>query len=158
MDSTHTTPATSISDQGLDAHAGRGDEAAVLPVLAWYDTNGSGHPATQAEMLAALPFAIYPGAAYPHYESPMAGTATGRSYEADRPTYQQFMPIFDTLDAAGWNPITAATSSDSTQILERFGPDSSGAIYYVLRNPNSTASTVSVTVGARTWVGRAART
>ena len=63
-----------------------------------------------------------------------------------RPTYQQFMPIFDTLDAAGWNPITAATSSDSTQILERFGPDSSGAIYYVLRNPNSSASTVSVTV------------
>ena len=56
------------------------------------------------------------------------------------------MPIFDTLDAAAWNPIVAATSSDSTQTLERFGPDSSGAIYYVLRNPNSSASTVSVTV------------
>ena len=69
----------------------------------------------------------------------------GQEYEADRPTYQQFMPIFDTLDAAGWNPITGATSSDSTQALERFGPDSSGAIYFVLRNPNTTASTVSVT-------------
>ena len=41
--------------------------------------------------------------------------------------------------------------------LERFGPDSSGAIYFVLRNPNTSASTVNVTVWHSDLGGTAAR-
>ena len=61
------------------------------------------------------------------------------------------MPIFDTLDGAGWNPITAATAADSTEILERFGPDSSGAIYFVLRAVNAGTGTVTVASSNLGW-------
>ena len=61
----------------------------------------------QTDMLESLPFCIYPGMHNPDY------TQNTSSVDAARPIYQQFMPIFDTLDAAGWNPITAASAADT---------------------------------------------
>ena len=96
----------------------------------------------QAEMLEVLPYAIYPGVHNPDY------TSNQTAMETARPIYQQFMPIFDALDHAGWNPITGATASDATQALERFGPNAAGEVFFVLRNPNTSASTVTVTVNS----------
>ncbi len=101
--------------------------AGPKPLSFLYSVSNGDHPVTTtADMLSVLPFGIYPGAGKPNNSSSDYGSGP-------RAIYQQFMPIFDTLDAAGWNPITAATAADTTQILERFGPDSSGAIYFVLR-------------------------
>jgi len=113
-----------------------------------YDTSGNGHPATEAEIKAALPFAIYPGAGHPDYSTSDSAT----EYENLRSVYQQYMPVFDALDAAGWHPITAAHPADATQILERFGPDASGAIYYVLRAVSAGAGTVTVSSSDLGWL------
>ena len=90
---------------------------------------------TASEMNLGLPFVEYPG---------LGDTAsyTNAQYEASRTLYEQYMPIFSTLDAALWRPVTGATAADSTQILERYGPDSSGAIYFVLYAPSAGTGTV----------------
>ena len=69
------------------------------------DVGGSGHPATATQMLAVLPFGIYP----------RGGICMGRNSSArGNGVYEpasgvtSTMPIFDTLDAAGWHPITGA--------------------------------------------------
>ncbi len=77
---------------------------------------------------------------------------TKAEIDAARPLFQQFMPIFDALDAAGWQPITAAVAADSTQILERYGPDSNGAVYYVLRAANAGTGTVTVYSADLGWI------
>ena len=103
-----------IADQAImRVHAG------TKPLSFLYATSNSDPVTSAADMLSVLPYGIYPGAGKPNNTSSDYGSGP-------RAIYQQFMPIFDTLDAAGWSPITAATAADSTQILERFGPDSSG--------------------------------
>ncbi len=54
------------------------------------------------------------------------------------------MPIFDTLDAAGWHPITAATAADARRFWSVSGRTATGAIYYVLRAVNAGTGTVTV--------------
>ncbi len=103
--------------------------------------------ATSAELNQLLPFAIYPGADSPD----QSNSTTAAEYTSLRSTYQTYMPIFDTLDAAGWNPITAAVPTDTTETLERFGPDSSGAIYYALEAPNAGTATVTVYYADLGW-------
>ena len=51
--------------------------------------------------------------------------------------WDQYMPIFTTLDAAGWNalPLATATSTSGTVDVERFGPDASGAQYFTVGGP-----------------------
>ncbi len=93
-----------------------------------YGNDVNSRYATAVEMNKALPWIIYPGAGYGATENADAETA--------RPVYQQYMPIFATLDAAIWRPVTGATSADSTQVVERYGPDATGAYYFVLRAEN----------------------
>jgi len=136
---------TPITDQALMRAVAGGKPLSFLD--SWQDANGGNHPARTGEMLQTLPFAIYPGGGWPNSTNP----TLEQEYEDCRSTYQSFMPIFDTLDAAQWNPITAASAADSTQILERFGPDSSGAIYYVLRAVNAGTGTVTVYYADLGW-------
>ena len=108
------------------------------------DSNGNARMAGTTQLLEELPYDIYPGMGDPDVtQSWMATDITNL-----RPTYQLYMPIFDALDHADWNPITAAVASDTAnEMLERYGPDSTGAIYLVLRNMNaSSSSTGTVTV------------
>jgi len=112
-----------------------------------HDGGGGGHPASEVEMKAILPFGIYPGGGAPDMTDP----AKAAEYTSLRPLYQQYMPIFNTLDAAGWHPITAAAPADPTQILERFGPNASGEIFYVLRAVSSGTATVTVSSADLGW-------
>jgi len=96
--------------------------------------------ATATELKQLLPYAIYSGAGVPD----MSVTATKNEYDSLRATYQQYMPIFDALDGAGWHPITAAVRSDSTMTLERCGPNASAEIFYVLQAPSAGTGTVTV--------------
>ncbi len=61
------------------------------------------------------------------------------------------MPIFDALDAAGWTPVTGAKAADATQILERYGPNSAGEVFLVLRAVNAGTGTVTVSSSDLGW-------
>ena len=98
-------------------------------------------------MKMVLPYGIYPGAGHPDTTVPAKVT----EYEGLRPVYQQYMPIFDALDAAGWHPITGATCSDGTMILERFGPNAAGEVFFVLRAVNAGTGTVTVSSSTLGW-------
>jgi len=102
------------------------------------------HLHSASEMNIALPFCNYPGMG-------MGGTIPKATFEASRSLYQQYMPIFDTLDAAIWHPITGAAPADSAQILERYGPDASAAIYLVLWTQNAGTGTVTCSNSDLGW-------
>jgi len=99
---------------------------------------------TAAEMNLALVFNDYPGMGDPNEK-------TKATYEANRTLYQQYTPIFNTLDAAIWHPVTGATAADSAELLERYGPDSSGAIYLVLWTQNASTGTVTCSNADLGW-------
>ncbi len=69
---------------------------------------------TEAAIKTCLLFGIYPG------------MADGSSFENYRTLYAKYMPILNSLDAAGWQPIPNATASNTAMYLERFGPDATG--------------------------------
>jgi len=101
---------------------------------------GGGGLADAPQLKKLLPFAIYPGTYYAN---------TG--IESSRTVFAQYMPIFNQLDAALWRPITAATAADSTQILERFGPNASGEYFWVLRAINAGTATVTLKNSELGW-------
>ena len=65
-------------------------------------------------------YGIYPSmfsanaADHPYWESPAL-------YNRDRPLFQTYIPLIQTLSAAGWEPLTWAHSSVSSVWLERYG-------------------------------------
>ena len=65
-------------------------------------------------------YGIYPSmfsvnaADHPYWENPAL-------YNRDRPLFQKYVPLVQTLSAAGWEPITWARSSSSSVWLERYG-------------------------------------
>ncbi|NIM51495.1 MAG: hypothetical protein GTO22_19985, partial [Gemmatimonadales bacterium] len=83
---------------------------------------------TEAAIKECMLMGIYPG------------FGDGSNYESYRSLYQQYMPILDTLDDAGWEPITAAKSSNTNVCVERHGPDDNGVIYLVARAPSRRSS------------------
>ncbi len=59
--------------------------------------------------------------------------------EESRALHRKYIPIFDALTEAGWEPVTSAQVNDPELFLERFGPvraasPSQGPIYFVLLN------------------------
>lgn len=53
-------------------------------------------------------------------------------YNRDRPLFKRYLPIIRTIAEAGWQPVTAATCDNAAIAVERFGPDTAGAVYYTL--------------------------
>ncbi len=99
---------------------------------------------TATEMNIALIYDNYPGMGAP-------GDLTKADYEAARSTYQQYIPIFNALDAGVWHPLTGATSTDTSMLLERYGPDASGAIYFVLWTQNGGTGTLTCSNADLGW-------
>jgi hypothetical protein len=67
-------------------------------------------------------------------------------YERDRALFQRYIPLIRSLNAAGWQPTTYATTSDSRIYVERFG-DWPNA-HFTLRNTLDATTTVTVTLQA----------
>ena len=87
---------------------------------------------TEAAIKACMLFDIYPG------------LGDGSNYENYRALYKKYMPIFDTLDAGGWQAVTNARASNDAMYLERFGPDPTGVVYFVLRAPKRGSTSITV--------------
>ncbi len=112
------------------------------PKPAGYALSASGGPQDETMIRQCMVFGVWPGC---------GSLAAGTTWEGLRSLYQTYMPRFDELDAAGWNPITGATASNTSMLLERFGPDSGGNIYYVLRAPSAGSCTVTVNSSDLGW-------
>ena len=71
-------------------------------------------------MKRSLAYGMFPGffshnAAEGHYFT------RPELYERDRPLFQKYVPLCKRVAEAGWEPITAARSSDARVYVERFG-------------------------------------
>lgn len=53
--------------------------------------------------------------------------------ERDRPLWQEYMPVFDALNAAGWEPVPHVRCDPPTLRVERFG--TAGTVYLTVHNP-----------------------
>jgi len=94
---------------------------------------------SQAIVLQTLLMDVYPG------------MGDGSNAESLRSMYTWLMPIFNALDAAGWQPITNATTSNSNFYLERYGPESGGTIYIAAQPTTTGSTTITVNSTALGW-------
>src|SRR5262249_53449915 len=59
-------------------------------------------------------------------------------YERDKDITDRYLPVVRQVAAAGWEPVTLATCSDSEIRIERFGP-SEGNVYLAVYNASGIA-------------------
>jgi hypothetical protein len=77
-------------------------------------------PMVEKYFQRSLFYGIYPSmfsvnaADHPYWEDP-------KWFNRDRPLFVKYIPVIKRLSAAGWNPVTYATSSNPVVYVERFG-------------------------------------
>ena len=67
-------------------------------------------------------------------------------YERDRPLFKKYIPLLQRLTAAGWQPLTHATCSNTNIMVERFGPAESGAVFITLLNDTTETQSGTLTI------------
>ncbi|MEW6239136.1 MAG: hypothetical protein AB1656_27455 [Candidatus Omnitrophota bacterium] len=65
-------------------------------------------------------------------------------YNRDRPLFQKYQPLIKQAAEAGWEPVTLARSDRDAIRVERFGPDSEGAVYLTVMNEDAAARDFSI--------------
>ena len=55
-------------------------------------------------------------------------------YNRDRVLFQRYLPLIKRVAEAGWQPVTIAASDNAQLLVERFGPDKDGSVYYTVFN------------------------
>jgi hypothetical protein len=79
-----------------------------------------------------------------------AGIGNGTQLtEAIRRLYLRYMPFFREINTLGWEPVTAAWSSDPAVWLERFGRLEEGVQFLTVRNTSSQPKRVTVSFSHR---------
>ncbi len=69
-------------------------------------------------------------------------------YERDRDLFKQYIPVIRRLNAAGWEPLTYATTSMDTVFIERYGAWDRTGLYLSLRNSGDQEASFTVAVQA----------
>jgi hypothetical protein len=81
----------------------------------------------------SLLYGMFPGmfshnaADNPYWQNP-------KWYNRDRALFKKYIPVIQRLAAAGWQPVTHARSDNDNILVERFGPDATGSVYFTLLN------------------------
>jgi hypothetical protein len=91
--------------------------------------------------------AIFYGMA-PSFFSHNAASATYWSrpdiYNRDRHLFKRYLPVYKALAAAGWEPLTWATTGNAKVYVERYGKDDE--VYFALFNDSDRAQDFRLTV------------
>ncbi len=102
-------------------------------------------------MKRALAYGIFPG----FFDWPPSGLGPGgrywdhpEYYERDRDLHAKYVPLVQTLAAAGWQPLTHVRSSDPQVFVERYGPGADGVVWLTLLNEEAEARPTTLTVDA----------
>lgn len=84
----------------------------------------------------SLFYGMFPGmfshnaADNPYWQNP-------KWYNRDRPLFKRYLPLIKQVAEAGWQPVTGATCDNPNILIERFGPDDRGQIYFTLFNESA---------------------
>jgi hypothetical protein len=95
----------------------------------------------------SLFYGIFPGmfshnaADNPYWQNPTW-------YNRDRPLFMKYLPLIQRIAEAGWQPVTEAACDNPSIYVERFGPDTGGAVYFTLMNESAQPQRGTVTVNA----------
>jgi hypothetical protein len=81
----------------------------------------------------ALFYGMWPGF-FSHNASENPYWQNPKWYERDRPLFKKYLPLVKRVAEAGWQPVTHAASDNGAILVERFGPDAAGAVYFTLFN------------------------
>jgi hypothetical protein len=91
---------------------------------------------------------------YPSMFSPEASSGSSywrgpQWYNRDRELFKRYIPIVKRIAEAGWQPITHAAADTDDILLERFGPDDEGRVYFTVMNDGDERATAAVLIGAK---------
>ena len=99
-------------------------------------------------------YGIFPGIATiggeekPGYSGWKRYFGTPAQYERDRPIFKKYIPIIKEICAAGWEPVTFATTSTDAVLIERYGYWEKRNLHFTLRNTGDKEQAFSVTIHA----------
>jgi len=88
----------------------------------------------------ALFYGMWPGffshnaADNPYWQNP-------KWYNRDRPLFRKYLPLIRRVAGAGWQPVTGATCENDQILVERFGPDATGDVFFTLHNDSGQTQT-----------------
>jgi len=87
--------------------------------------------------------------------SPVASSSTDaywrtpRWYNRDRELFKRYIPIIKRVAEAGWEPVTHRTTDNDDFLVERFGPDDAGRVYFTVMNDGQQRGSTTVYIGAK---------
>jgi hypothetical protein len=95
-------------------------------------------------MKRCLAYAVFPSF-FSHNAADEVYWTRPNLYDRDRPLFRRYIPVIKTLSAAGWEPITYATSSAPKVYVERYGHPGA-PVYLTVFNDTGAACEATVTV------------
>jgi hypothetical protein len=82
---------------------------------------------------------------------PSIGRRCDEAYQKFGDVYKTYMPILRQLGAAGWQPVTYASSEDEKILIERFGPKEPGtSIFFTIYNARDQEKSTRIRMDAKT--------
>ncbi len=107
------------------------------------DFSNMSYEMVERYMRTCLFYGIYPSM-FSHNASEDNYFATPALYQRDRPLFVRYVPLIRAINAAGWEPLTFAASTDAAVFVERFGGGGK-PLYFALRNTSDSDRSVRVT-------------
>ncbi|MGD0536820.1 MAG: hypothetical protein ABSC03_04150 [Verrucomicrobiota bacterium] len=92
-----------------------------------------GPPMVEKYFQRALFYGMWPGF-FSHNASENPYWQNPKWYERDRPRFKEYLPLIKRVAEAGWQPVTQAASDNGAILVERFGPDTAGTLYFTVFN------------------------
>jgi hypothetical protein len=147
-------------EQGLEARAAHGqtidqfamlkrtlaDDRPVSTLDASIGRNRLSAARIDETLQCNLFYGIFAGAWNPAAEADGQARETTWTSSADAGLWARYTPLFRNLDAAGWRPITDATSSNAAVWVERFGSLSARNLFLTLRNDTDSPQLATITI------------
>jgi hypothetical protein len=81
----------------------------------------------------SLFYGMFPGM-FSHNASENPYWQNPKWYNRDRPLFKKYIPLVKRVAEAGWQPVTGARCDNPRVLVERFGPDQDGTIFFTLFN------------------------
>jgi len=91
------------------------------------------------------------GGTEPGYRNMQRYFRTPELMERDRPLFRRYIPVFDALNQAGWEPVPHATAEPQSVRIERYGRPG-GELYLAVHNPTDEAVTAALHMEPQWWV------
>ena len=103
-------------------------------------------PYVERYLQRSLFYGIYPSMFSPTASSESAYWQTPAWYNRDRELHKQYQPLIRRVAEAGWQPLTLATTDAPDILIERFGPNKAGEVFFTIFNDGDEQRSAPITV------------